>query len=691
MKKTPHLLVLAYHEESLKAVIDHLHEIGLSNHCKISGTTVEQINMDHKADLILATNKAVYQMCQHSINEKIPYILARRSINFSKIKGLLSLPQNSRVYLVTNMKEAAEEAINTLLEVGIIHDYVPYYGQREVDSSILTAVTPGERDLVPVTVRKTIDIGHRLLDMSTLFEVYDFFGISTFNPDNQLTARYIQSTISLTKELNKEILQSHGLFNSLEGIVNHVEEGIIVYDQLNKIISINTQALLFLGFDHDNLIQKDISNLPSQFYEAFMQIEMERENFIDINNIPFYIRKKRIFVGTKVFATIIIFEKIDRIKNIETNYRRITQQKSFIAKHDFSDIKTNSPHMIKLINQAKKMANSNSTILIYGETGTGKEVMAQAIHSASQRKDEPFVAVNLAAIAESLVESELFGYEKGAFTGAKQEGSIGLFERAHNGTIFLDEIGDASPVIQNRLLRVLQEREIQRVGGGHPIPVDIRVIAATNKDLGELIRKNKFREDLFYRLNILPLKLVPLRKRKEDILLLSEIFCKEFEERLQSESITFSKDTINVMLTYQWPGNVRELRNTIEYLSHVGTNPIHPNELPFYSNTLKLEDNITNEQKIANTLKDKGFLQDCFYILLILSQQEGGLGRNRLLSLLLEQNKHLTEQQLRYRLELLSEMKLINVGQGRKGSSINENGKTFLTYLNQNYITTGVD
>lgn len=689
MKQKPHLLVLAFHQESLNAIINHLHEVGLSQHCIISGKTITEVNNSLSPDLILATNEAVYKMNKNSIDTTIPYIIAKRSINFANIKELLSLPRNSRVYLVTNMKEAAEETINTLLEVGIVHSYTPYYGQLEIDPSISIAVTPGEIKLVPTSISKTIDIGHRLLDMSTLFEIYEFFGISTFNTNNQLSARYIQSVVSLTKNLNQEIMQSRGLHKSLEGIVDQVEEGLIVYDQSNQIISINMQATQLLGTDNIELLNKNINNIPVHFYQAFMQVEMDRENFIDIHQTPYYIRKKRIFVGTKVFATIIIFEKIDRIKNIETKYRRSTQQKTFIAKHNFIDIKTNSKDMISLIKKAKKMAYSNSTIFIYGETGTGKEVMAQAIHSASKRKNGPFVAINLAAIAESLVESELFGYEKGAFTGASQSGNVGLFERAHKGTIFLDEIGDASPVIQNRLLRVLQEREIQRVGGSHPIPIDIRVITATNKNLKELISENKFREDLFYRLNILPIELIPLRKRKEDILLLSEMFVKEFEEKLQRSKITFSKAATDIMLKYEWPGNVRELRNTIEYLAHVCGSEITPDDLPFYSDVLVKHSIISQEDSLKKTLKEKGFLEDCYHILHILNcrKEEGkGIGRNQLSKLISDSktNKSLSEQQLRYRLEILSEMRLIDVGKGRKGSTINYKGEYFLSYLNNN-------
>lgn len=686
MNKTPQLVVLAYKDTTLQAITNQLHDVGFSRYCKITGAIVGEMKSTCKPDLVLATSEIVYAMGEKFIERDTPYIIAKRSINFAEIKKLLSLPQGSRVYLINNMKEAAEEAINTLLEVGIIHNYIPYYAQKELDPSITIGITPGEVNMVPNTIKTTINIGNRLLDMTTLYDIYAYFNISTFTANNQLTARYLHSIISLTKDLNREINLSQGLQKSLEGIVDQIEDGLIVYDQSSQIISVNSQALSLLDKKYIDLISEDLSKIPANFYNAFMQVEIEKENFIDIEGISFYIRKKRILLGTRVFATIILFEKMNRIKSIETKYYRKTREKGFAAKHTFSDIKTSSPNMLSLIEKAKKMAKSDSTIFIHGETGTGKEVMAQAIHSDSNRSEGPFVAVNLAAISESLAESELFGYEKGAFTGASQSGSKGLFERAHKGTVFLDEIGDASPVIQNRLLRVLQEREIQRVGGGQPIPVDIRVIAATNKNLEQLIKENKFREDLYYRLNILPIPLIPLRKRKEDILLLCELFIKEFEEKLQRHCITFSNSAIEIILNYDWPGNVRELRNTIEYIAHVCDNLVTPDILPSYIIEQQGNGNFHKKQEniIFFTLKEKGFLQDCYQILTLLDQiGKSGIGRRKLLHLLLDHNIMITEQKLRYRLELLSEMKLIEVGQGRKGSFINSSGRRFLQYMEQ--------
>mgnify|MGYP006281062615 CR=1 FL=1 len=217
-----------------------------------------------------------------------------------------------------------------------------------------------------------------------------------------------------------------------------------------------------------------------------------------------------------------------------------------------------------IFDRIDKVAPTDSTVYIHGESGTGKELIAKAIHENSTRSDGPFVKVNCASLAESLLESELFGHEKGAFTGAHQR-RLGRFELADGGTIFLDEIGDVSANIQLKLLRVLQEREIERVGGEETISVDVRVITATNKDIKEEVEKDNFREDLFYRLHIIPIEVPPLRERKEDIPLLVDHFIDVLSARTRSDVDAVAPDTLEAMKAYSWPGNVRELENSIEH------------------------------------------------------------------------------------------------------------------------------
>ncbi len=243
-----------------------------------------------------------------------------------------------------------------------------------------------------------------------------------------------------------------------------------------------------------------------------------------------------------------------RIQNLEKNSKEIKGFEGFVGR---------SRVMKEVFETVQNVSGSSSSILILGESGTGKELVAQAIHRLSPRRDKPFVVINCSAIAEGVMESELFGHVKGAFTGASQE-KKGLFEAAHGGSVFLDEIGEISLSIQVKLLRVLQEREVRQVGGSETSPVDVRVIAATNRDLSELIKKGEFREDLYYRLNVIGLSLPPLRERIEDIPLLTYFFLKKFASRLKKTVQEISLDAMQALQNYRWPGNVRELENVIE-------------------------------------------------------------------------------------------------------------------------------
>ncbi len=257
-------------------------------------------------------------------------------------------------------------------------------------------------------------------------------------------------------------------------------------------------------------------------------------------------------------------------------------------KYDFQNIVARSEKMQRVLELVSRVAVTDSTIYIFGETGTGKEVIAKAIHMASGRRDKPFVAINCAAIPETLLESELFGHEKGAFTDAKRSHD-GLFAQSHRGTIFLDEIGDMSPTVQAKLLRVLQEKQFYPLGSGKPVDVDVRVIVATNKDLEAEVKNGSFREDLFYRIHIVPIHLPPLRERKEDIPLLTEYFLKEVSQRMKKEVKGISAMAMQKLMLYDWPGNVRELENTIEHAVAITQHDVISEEIVLPTKGLPVE------------------------------------------------------------------------------------------------------
>ena len=255
---------------------------------------------------------------------------------------------------------------------------------------------------------------------------------------------------------------------------------------------------------------------------------------------------------------------IDRVLNSSELEREVKQLRAqVVQRYAFHNLIGKSQGMQEIYSKIEQVADSRTTVLITGESGTGKELVARALHYNSARRERPFIALNCAALPETLIESELFGHEKGSFTDATAR-RVGQFELANTGTLFLDEIGDLSPVTQAKLLRVIQEREFTRIGGVQPIKVDVRIVAATNKNLDDLVRKGQFREDLYYRINVIALFLPPLRERGEDIPLLAKHF---LEKRLQEErrpSIEFGKDALELLTHYSWPGNVRELENFVE-------------------------------------------------------------------------------------------------------------------------------
>ena len=355
---------------------------------------------------------------------------------------------------------------------------------------------------------------------------------------------------------------------------------------------------------------------------------------------------------------------------LEASRSQKTSDVNLQAVYHFDDIIGSAPALQSAIHIAKRFADSDSTVLIQAQSGTGKELMAQSIHNASERADGPFVAVNFAAITETLLDSELFGYVEGAFTGASRHGAIGLFEQANHGTIFLDEIGDASLSFQVKLLRVLQEREIRRVGSTVPIHIDVRIIAATNQDLKVLIRQGRFREDLYYRLNVLPLTLPPLAERKEDIPGLVAAFLKSFFLDMgASEMRDWIKEILPVFHQYSWPGNIRELQNVVEYLANVCDGRPRPDDLPSsFTATIASMRNRQGGETAGENLK-KAVLQE----LAIAARIGKHLGRRSL-----ARNLDVPESQIRHICQDLVKEGEITLKSGRGGIQLRRNWSEIL-------------
>ncbi|MBV7274322.1 sigma 54-interacting transcriptional regulator [Clostridiaceae bacterium UIB06] len=351
----------------------------------------------------------------------------------------------------------------------------------------------------------------------------------------------------------------------LKAIVDHSVEGIIAIDENGIITTLNPVAKKILDISSDDIIGTSISNFKSKFgFNIYEDNSIQMGKVININDIPVIINKILINVDNNQVGSIITIAEISKLQKLEQKVRNNLYNKGLIAKYSFSNIIGSSIAIKKTVEQAMQFGKTSTTVLIQGETGSGKELFAQSIHNISPRRKGPFVAINCAALPENLLESELFGYEEGAFTGAKKGGKLGLFELAHKGTIFLDEIGEIPLSLQSRLLRVLQEKEVMRIGGDCVLNVDVRIIAATNLDLYRMVAEKKFREDLYFRINVLNLKIPPLRERREDIPFLVKNFIELMNNKHETSIDNITQEGMNSLKKYDWPGNIRELENFIE-------------------------------------------------------------------------------------------------------------------------------
>lgn len=369
---------------------------------------------------------------------------------------------------------------------------------------------------------------------------------------------YVIHDIKQVQEAIKLEAERQGFLNQL---LDNIDEGIIYVDLKGKITLVNANASRMLEIPPRLAVGKSVNN-----YLGECTIDGE-DTLININSNHILVTRTPVLQGKQRHGTIYTLHESSRIESLETHIRRDTYARgSHVARFQFNNIIGQSPAMQETIRVCKNYALTDANVLIMGETGSGKEMFAQSIHNSSKRRKNAFIAVNCAALPETLLESELFGYVEGAFTGATRKGKAGLFEIAHGGTIFLDEISEMSYPSQGRLLRVLQEKYIVRLGSHKIIPIDVRVIAATNRNLQKLVQEDKFREDLYYRLNVLNVTIPPLRERELDAMILLEHFLKS-----SGHDITLNNDAIEFLDMYQWRGNVREVNNLADRIIATAT------------------------------------------------------------------------------------------------------------------------
>lgn len=409
----------------------------------------------------------------------------------------------------------------------------------------------------------------------------------------------IHDIISIAWETVDNLYEQRYNNNVLKNILDHVHDAVVAINKDEKIMLYNERAEELLNKDKKYVLNYKLKEaLPElSFIAEILKSNKNKVNeIINIKNNVVTVNSSFMEVDGKIVGSLCTFQDITKLQGLEKKIRYELNKKGLTAKYKFDEIVAYDQVMKSTLAKAVHIGISDSTAMLYGESGTGKEMIAQSIHNISERSSEPFVAINCAALSENLLESELFGYEEGAFTGARKGGKPGLFELAHGGTIFLDEINSVSINLQTKLLRVLEEKEVMRIGSDYVIPLDVRILSAANESLKDKIKDGSFRSDLFYRLNILELNIPPLRKRKEDIIPLFNHFLTIFAKSNDIPEI--DNELERKLLSYSWPGNVRELRNIAERYILFGELDIDN------SNIINLNDDIIEDDFKSNNIAD---------------------------------------------------------------------------------------
>ncbi|WML34169.1 sigma 54-interacting transcriptional regulator [Clostridium sp. OS1-26] len=640
---------------------------------KINNYYIDDLKDDSiiKDDIVLFMIKEKALECEKYVQNKKNTIIIERTLRDSEIYKLFTLPKNTKALVINDSKETTLETVSLLYQIGISNLELIAYEPNKIYEDINIAITPDEGEHVPKHIETIINVGNRCIDTTTFIKIINKLNIE----DKRLSERvinYSESIINLNNGIKENYRQLYVANEELDIIINSSKEGFLLIDNEEN-ISFYNNAFKNIFYIREDIKGKKIGDvLDKEVVNTFTK-EIIKDEILELKGRYINVNKQIVKSLGQNIGYCFNIQEVTYIKQLEQNLSKKLRNKGLIAKYDFNDILTNSVRMKECISLAKKIASSDLTALITGESGTGKEVLAQSIHNASNRSKQPFVAINCAALPESLLESELFGYEGGSFTGALKEGKAGLFEQAHNGTIFLDEIGDMPLSLQTRMLRVIQERQVMRIGSQSVIDINVRIIAATHRNLMQMINEGKFREDLFYRLNVLPINIPPLRERKEDIILILE------SSLNGKKNLKLSKDVVDLLLNYTWPGNIRELKNAADYIELMSDEEIKIENIPFYI----LNCNIDYKREY-DYLNDKCNVENALEILEIIEEKNSnnmGVGRKNIEEALKNRCRSITEAEVRRILTILNDLGIITSSLGRRGSELTIKGRNFIKWI----------
>ncbi len=681
--------VLALVTESEATKCDLCNQLNslLEGYMRVVGYATETgFKVPISADLVVFSSMEMYEISKDLVDPNCPIIIANRALNMSFIDKLFSIPNGTEVLVVNDLLSTAQEVINILIEVGVDQlSYHAYAPGELYDPQIQYAVTPAEVALIPKHIQNKIDLGARIIDITTIIEILTRLDLLD-EKSRFISSKYVETIIRLNKRLSDSIVDATITNKYLNKVLNHVNDGLIAYDEKGIITVYNETSETIFGMRSAFVIGKNITQIiKDQSIRDFLLNPSVKDEIVGKIRDNQYIIDKMAFDKSQSYICT-IKDTRDSL-NFEKKIRQMMMKKGLVAKYHMSDIIGNSQAIRSTVEKAKKLATTDLSILIRGESGVGKEIFSSAIHNASHRNNGPFLAINFSALPEELAESELFGYEEGSFTGAKKGGKKGLFEEANGGTIFLDEIGDISPRLQARLLRVLQEKEIRRIGGAEIIPIDVRVIAATNRDLVKMCQQGQFREDLYHRLRKLYLKIPPLREHIED---LDELIA-HFIRLSGGKVLTFSAEVFNMLCTNPWTGNVRELQNLVDYFQAINIDQeIQITDLPDdYFESLNIDLMKFNQcpQHLTVQVTETKFnplllgisnltVEDKLIIKIIgeANLNGSGIGRKGVSEIAKKSQIDLTDNRVRLKANRLMSKGLISIEPGRCGMKLTEQG-----------------
>jgi len=647
-------------------------KIVLKDYVQINYYLLEELKDEDKVndDVVLVMSKERSVEAKKYIYNTENIVLVHRTIKEEDRYKIFAIPKNTKVLVVNDTKETTLETVALLYQIGVKDiNLIPYEESKDF-SNIEIAITPGVSRRVPDYIRETVDIGNRYIDMSTFIEIINKLKLDNKEISKRLLA-YSDSILTLDSGIKKQYKELYAKYEELDIVINLSNEGILLVNKDDEILLNNKAFRRIFGIGEDIIGRK----LHEVFNEGLTRTFARGDLFdelIEFNNKYIIINKQSISYQAENTGYYYNFQEVTYIKQLEQNLSKKMRDKGLIARYSFDYIITESKSMKDCIELAKRISDSELTVFITGESGTGKELFAQSIHNASKRSKQPFVAVNCAAVAESLLESELFGYDEGAFTGALKGGKIGLFELANNGTIFLDEIGDMPLLLQTRLLRVLQERQVMRIGSQRVINTNIRVIAATNKNLKDMVQKGLFRKDLYYRINVLPINIPPLRKRKEDVIHLMQHFIG------RPEKLELEDDVKSLLLNYDWPGNIRELQNVASYIKLMNEKELTLEKLPYY--LVYQEKSFEKELSLIEENFGMAKVLEIMNMIQKYCSQNMSIGRRKIETLSKEYGLNTNESEVRRILTLLNELKLVASHSG-KGTELTGLGNVFLQWV----------